>query len=154
MEFLVISFQRRGLNWLRYCAEYFCGVRTPGRTQIVAEGPVLFDRAHDVRRKPKPSDFTSLYDASGAEVYKRVALLLRNPYDCFTLHYLGRRGVNFKKGLEQFEAYANNIIQFDALKAKKGMFYFEEFVNNEEGPCAFSASSTLIPPFDHTISAK
>jgi hypothetical protein len=136
-KFMVISFQRSGLNWLRFCTEYFTGVRTPGRTQIIAEGPVFFDRAHDVRRKPKRSDFTSLYAASGAEVYERVALLLRNPYDCFTSHYLGRRGVNFKKGLEQFEAYANNIIQFDALKARKGVFYFEEFVSDEEGTLRF-----------------
>ena len=126
---MVISFQRSGLNWLRYCTEYFTGVRTPGRPQIIAEGPVFFDRAHDVRRKPKRSDFTGLYDASGAEVYERVALLLRNPYDCFTSHYFGRTGVNFKQGLERFEAYANNINQFDALKAKKGVFYFEDFVN-------------------------
>ena len=136
-RFMVISFQRSGLNWLRYCTEYFTGVRTPGRPQIIAEGPVLFDRAHDVRRKPKRSDFTGLYDASGAEVYERVALLLRNPYDCFTSHYLGRAGVNFKQGLERFEAYANNINQFDALKARKGVFYFEDFVSKEQGTLRF-----------------
>jgi hypothetical protein len=136
-KFLVISFQRSGLNWLRYCTEYFSGVRTPGRPQIIPKGPVLFDRAHDVRRKPKRSDFTSLYDENGGELYERVALLLRNPYDCFTSHYLGRRGVNFKKGLEDFETYANNINQFDSLKARKGVFYFEEFVNNEEGTLRF-----------------
>ena len=136
-RFMVISFQRSGLNWLRYCTEYFTGVRTPGRPQIIEEGPVFFDRAHDVRRKPKRSDFTGLYDASGAEVYERVALLLRNPYDCFTSHYFGRTGVNFKQGLERFEAYANNINQFDALKAKKGVFYFEDFVNNEDGTLRF-----------------
>jgi hypothetical protein len=137
-RFLVISFQRSGLNWLRYCTEYFTGVRTPGRKQIIAEGSVFFDRAHDVRRKPGRSDYTGLYDASGAEVYERVALLLRNPYDCFTSHYLGRRGVNFRKGLEQFEAYAVNIIKFDALKeARKGVFFFEDFINNEEGTLGF-----------------
>ena len=40
--------------------------------------------------------------------------------------------------MEQFEAYANNIRQFDALqKAKKSTFYFEEFINNEPGTLAF-----------------
>jgi hypothetical protein len=137
-RFLVISFQRSGLNWLRYCTEYFTGMRTPGRKQIIAEGSVFFDRTHDVRRKPGRSDYTALYDASGAEVYQRVALLLRNPYDCFTSHYLGRRGVNFRKGLEQFEAYAVNIIKFDALKeARKRVFFFEDFINNEEGTLGF-----------------
>jgi hypothetical protein len=136
-RFMVISFQRSGLNWLRYCTEYFTGVRTPGRPQIIAEGPVFFDRAHDVRRKPKRSDFTSLYDKDGAEVYQRVALLLRHPVHCFTSHYVGRTGLNFKKGLEQFEAYANNIRQFEALQARKGVFYFEDFVNNEDGTLQF-----------------
>ena len=136
-RFMVISSQRSGLNWLRYCTEYFTGVRTPGRPQIIAEGPVLFDRAHDVRRKPKRSDFTGLYHASGTEVYERVALLLRNPYDCFTSHYLGRTEVSFKQGLERFEAYANNIIQFDGLKSKKDVFYFEDFISNEEGTLRF-----------------
>ena len=137
-RFLVISFQRSGLNWLRYCTEYFTGVRTPGRKQIIAEGSVFFDRAHDVQRKPGRSDYTGLYDASGAEIYERVALLLRNPYDCFTSHYLGRAGITFKKGLEQFEAYAVNIIKFDALKeARKRVFFFEDFINNEEGTLGF-----------------
>ena len=150
-RFTVISFQRSGLNWLRYCTEYFTGVRTPGRPQIIAEGPVFFDRAHDVRRKPKRSDFTGLYDADGAEVYERVALLLRNPYDCFTSHYLGRAGVNFKQGLERFEAYANNINRFDALKAKKGVFYFEDFVSSEEGTLRFLRFFDIDPaahPYD------
>jgi hypothetical protein len=137
-RFMVISFQRSGLNWLRYCTEYFTGVRTPGRPQIIAEGPVFFDRAHDVRRKPRRSDYRSLYDTNGEEIYESVALLLRNPYHCFTSHYLGRAGISFRRGLGQFEAYANNIRQFDALKkAKKSAFYFEEFINNEPGTLAF-----------------
>jgi hypothetical protein len=146
---MVISFQRSGLNWLRYCTEYFTGVRTPGRAQIIKEGPVFFDRAHDVRRKPRRSDYTGLYDVNGAEVYERVALLLRNPYDCFSSHYLGRAGINFKKGFEQFEAYAHNINSFDALKeAKKGVFFFEDFINNEPGTLAF------LRFFDVDISAR
>src|SRR5437868_14717649 len=85
---LVISFQRSGLNWLRHCAEFFGDIRTPGRPQLIREGPVLFDRAHDVRRSTKRSDFAGLYAEGGREIYSRVALLLRNPYDCFSSHYL------------------------------------------------------------------
>ncbi|MGI9114576.1 MAG: hypothetical protein DLM52_12355 [Chthoniobacterales bacterium] len=136
-RFLVISFQRSGLNWLRYCTEYFSGKRTPGRKQLIAEGPVLFDRAHDVRRPPLRSDYRRLRDESGAEVYERVALLLRHPFDCFTSHYLGRADVNFRKGLEQFNAYANNINEFDRLNGTKAVFYFDDFVNNESGTLAF-----------------
>ncbi len=137
-RFLVISFQRSGLNWLRYCTEYFTGVRTPGRKQLIADGPAFFDRAHDVRRQTKRSDYVGLYDESGAEVYERVALLLRHPFACFTSHYLGRADVNFKKGLTHFEAYAANINEFDNLRrAETAVFYFEDFVNNESGTFVF-----------------
>jgi hypothetical protein len=135
---LVISFQRSGLNWLRHCAEYFGGVRTPGRTQLISEGPVLFDRAHDVRKSTKRSEFAGLYADDGSEIYSRVALLLRDPYDCFTSHYLGRRGFPFRKGLEAFESYANNIAAFDQLReAEKAVFYFDEYINKESGTFAF-----------------
>ncbi|PYI91136.1 MAG: hypothetical protein DMF03_03720 [Verrucomicrobia bacterium] len=135
---LVISFQRSGLNWLRHCAEHFGGIRTPGRPQLIREGPVLFDRAHDVRRSTKRSDFAGLYAADGTEIYGKVALLLRNPYDCFTSHYLGRRGFRFKKGLEAFESYANNINAFDQLRwANKAVFYFEDYINQKAGTFGF-----------------
>jgi hypothetical protein len=136
-RFLVISFQRSGLNWLRYCTEYFTGIRTPGRRQLIADGPAFFDRAHDVRRGTIRSDYVSLRDASAREVYEKVALLLRNPFDCFTSHYFGRRGFDFRKGLKHFEAYAVNINEFDRLRAEKDVFYFEDFVSNEEGTLAF-----------------
>jgi hypothetical protein len=137
-RFLVISFQRSGLNWLRYCTEYFTGVRTPGRTQLIADGPVFFDRAHDVRRGTIRSDYAGLRDASGAEIYHRVALLLRHPFDCFTSHYFGRRGFDFKKGLRHFEAYAVNINEFERLaKPSKGVFYFEDFIKNDAETLAF-----------------
>ena len=137
-RFLVISFQRSGLNWLRYCTEHFTGERTPGRPQLMAEGPAFFDRAHDVRRQAKRSDYAGLYGKSGAEVYERVALLLRHPFDCFISHYLGRAGVAFRKGLAHFEVYAANINEFDRLtRGTKRVFYFDEFVNNERGTREF-----------------
>ena len=137
-RFLVISIQRSGLNWLRHCEEFFSGMRTPGRPQLIAKGPVLFERAHDVRRQAKISEYAGLYDGDGAEIYERVALLLRNPLDCFTSHYLGRADVKFREGLRKFEAYAVNIIAFDKLKhARKAVFHFDDFVNNEAGTFDF-----------------
>jgi hypothetical protein len=141
-RFLVISFQRSGLNWLRYCTEYFTGVRTPGRKQLIGEGAVFFDRAHDVRRGTTRSDYAGLYDASGKEVYERVALLLRHPFACFTSHYFDRRGFDFKKGLKHFEAFAVNINEFDRLaRTEKAVFYFEDFINNDPATLSFLAFS-------------
>jgi hypothetical protein len=59
--------------------------------------------------------------------------------------------VSFNRGLERFEAYANNINQFDALKAEKGVFYFEDFVNHEEGTLRFLRFFDIDPgarPYD------
>ena len=99
---------------------------------------MLFDRAHDVRRSTTRSDFAGLYAPDGTEIYDKVALLLRDPYECFTSHYLGRRGFRFKKGLEAFESYANNISAFDRLRRpEKGVFYFEDYINKKAGTFAF-----------------
>jgi hypothetical protein len=137
-RFLVISFQRSGLNWLRYCTESFTGIRTPGRKQLIADGPVFFDRAHDVRRGTTRSDYAGLRDTSGTEIYERVALLVRHPFDCFTSHYFERRGFDFKRGSKHFGAYAVNINEFDRLTgAKKASFYFEDFINNDSATLAF-----------------
>ena len=84
---LVISFQRSGINWLRHCAEHFSGVRTPGRPHMVEDGPSLFDRTHDVARASKRSEFKSLYDSEGKEIYGRVALLIHNLFDFFVSQY-------------------------------------------------------------------
>jgi hypothetical protein len=143
---LVISFPRSGLNWLRHCTEHFSGRRTPGRTQIVSEGPTVFDRAHDVTR-PNKRDFVSLYARDGTEIYQKVALLLRDPCDCFISHFLERRGFSFRKGLAAFEVFPTNIAEFDRLRrAEKAVFYFEDFANQEQGTFAFLRFLGLEPP--------
>ena len=98
---LVISFQRTGINWLRHCAEHFSGVRTPSRPHMISDGPALFDRTHNVARPNKRSEFKDLYGPDGKEVYERVALLIRNPFDCFISQYT-RKGVPFDEGIERF----------------------------------------------------
>lgn len=134
---LVISFQRSGINWLRHCAEHFSGVRTPGRAHMVKEGPFLFDRTHDVAHKSKRSEFKSLYQADGNEVYGRVALLIRNPFETFVSQYT-RKGIPFDEGIESFAPYAANIGAFhDLRRADKAVFYYEDFASQEAGTFAF-----------------
>ncbi len=134
---LVISFPRSGLNWLRHCTEHFSGRRTPGRKHLISEGSTIFDRAHDVTR-PNKRDFVNLYTPDGAEIYQKVALLLRDPCDCFISHYLTRSDSSFKKSLTAFGAFATNIVEFDRLqRAEKAVFYFEDFASQEPGTFAF-----------------
>ena len=148
---LVISFPRSGLNWLRHCTEHFSGKRTPGRRHLVAEGPTIFDRAHDVTR-PNKRDYVSLYAPDGIEIYQKVALLLREPCDCFISHYLTRSEFLFKEALVAFGAFATNIVEFDRLqRAEKAVFYFEDFASQEPGTFAFLRFLGLEPtarPYD------
>ena len=89
-------------------------------------------------RPNKSRAFVSLYEPNGSEIYQRVALLLRDPCACFISHYLGRRGFSFRKGLAAFEVFATNIVEFDRLRwAEKAVFYFEDYVNQEQGTFAF-----------------
>ena len=65
-------------------------------------------------------------------------MLLRDPSDCFISHYLGHRGFSFRKGLAAFEVFATNIVELDRLqRAEKTVFYFEDYVNQEQGTFAF-----------------
>ena len=132
---LVISFHRSGLHWLRHATEYFGGIRTPGRaTHLIAEGPILFDRTHDITRPNRSCPFIGLRDAGGREIYQRVGLLLRNPYDTFVSHYLLRKDLRFKRALADFETFAINIAGFESLMgAEREVFHFEDFASNEAG---------------------
>jgi hypothetical protein len=90
-RFLVISFQRSGLNWLRYCTEYFTGVRTPGAKAIDCRRPGFllsrseFERLDEDwavvakklgineslphrRANPRERHYTEYYDARTREV--------------------------------------------------------------------------------------
>ncbi len=135
---LVISFPRSGINWLRHCVEHFGRVRTPGRPHLIAEGPLLFDRTHDVRKLFNRSEYAGLFHENGQPVYQRVALLLRDPIDCFVSHYLVRKRRRFGEALTEFTSFTNNIMAFDQLPGTaKEIFYFEEFANNEQGTFAF-----------------
>lgn len=85
-----------------------------------------------MRRGTIRTDYAGLRDVTGAEVYERVALLLRNPFDCFISHYFGRTGFDFDAGLKHFEAYAVNINEFERLnRPTKAVFYFEDFISDD-----------------------
>ena len=50
MQRYVISAQRSGLNWTRFCVEHFYGLRTPGKTVLIdraSQPEVVFQRSHD-----------------------------------------------------------------------------------------------------------
>lgn len=63
MNRYVVSAQRSGLNWFRFCFESFYGRRTPGKTSLLhktTHGEQAFLRSHDAlnltaraRKRPK-----------------------------------------------------------------------------------------------------
>lgn len=146
MERIVISAPRSGLNWVRFCTEYFYGRRTPGKTSLISiedDLDAAFRRSHDplswTRRRTEGGwQAIDPKDASGA----RVALILRDPLETFVRMS--------KKRLHRFGCYAGNI-RFYTLSdtENKAVFYYQDLVSRPETMCALFDFLQLQPAEGH-----
>jgi hypothetical protein len=120
---IIISYPRSGLNWIRYCIEFFSGQPTPGLPVLITEGSPIVCRTHDVRSQ-NPDDMarTPFYDATGQPKFSRAVLLLRNYRECFV------REANCQ--LPRMEAYGANIAAFDVFPGDKHLLYYEDLIGN------------------------
>jgi len=124
-DVIIVSYPRSGLNWLRYCIEFFSGVRTPGKPLIVEQGKTIISRTHDVRgntRNGSPDCWRTLYAAQGLPFFKKVILLLRDFREC----YLGE----VSSDLDLLETYTENINAYDAFSGKKMVVYYEDMIDD------------------------
>ncbi|MCA0041869.1 hypothetical protein [Celeribacter litoreus] len=125
----VISAPRSGLNWVRFCTEYFYGQRTAGKTSLISESEDVgeaFIRSHDPlswTRKRKEGQWQAI-DPKEAEG-GRVALVLRDPLETFVRMS--------KKRLHRFGCYAGNIRFYSlAAASEKNVFYYDELVSSPD----------------------
>lgn len=127
MERYVISTQRSGLNWLRYCIEALYGRRTPGATSLLTEDEapdVVITRSHDPlnytgRAKRKVSAWTRI-DPSETQGGK-VLLILRHPLETFVR--------TADRDWSAFVNYVGNIVFFDAAAScSKKVVHYEDIV--------------------------
>ncbi len=147
---LLVSYPKSGSNWVRYCIEYFSGMRTPGseRKLLVELGPAIIDRTHFLDKRHRKSfvqaqqglnrvlgsetrkgGLQRLYSEARKELrvrsivnYRRVILLVRSPYESFARTQLCQ--------LDGMNGYFSNIMIFDKCKQKKLLIYYDRLIES------------------------
>jgi hypothetical protein len=139
---IILSYPRSGLNWTRYCIEYFSEKRTPGRKKLVSSGPPIIYRSHNVRKNNGPNSCTcQFFGDTGNPLHDKVLLLLRNHRETFIRSkrdVLDERGVaperlirKLKNGrVNSFTHYFENIRAYDQFDGKKLLVRYEELVSD------------------------
>jgi hypothetical protein len=126
MERFVVSCPRSGLNWLRFCIEYFYGQRTPGRPLILppsGQEACVFRRSHDplgyTRAARHGVRSWSRFDPARRAGDKSL-LILRDPASIF------QRA--FRKQPARFRAYVSNLRYLTLAAGDKRVAYYEDIV--------------------------
>lgn len=119
---IIISYPRTGLNWVRYCLEYFSGRRTPGITKLIGDGDPIVYRTHDVlnRSGRRSEAWTPFYDADGQPRFNKAILIIRD-YKASYVREARRR-------LSRMESYMDNIAAFDRFEGDKLLVYYEDLI--------------------------
>jgi hypothetical protein len=136
MRRYVVSAQRSGLNWLRFCVERFYGVRTPGRKMLLGEADhpdEAFVRSHHpLGTVKKGLAWRRIDPAETADDI--VLLILRHPLETFV------RAA--ERDYARFRAYPDNIHFFvRASSRRKAVFYYEDLV---ESPRALASAMDFL----------
>ncbi|MCV2881897.1 hypothetical protein [Actibacterium sp. XHP0104] len=125
----VVSAPRSGMNWLRYCVEHFHGVRTPGKTSLIAvedDPSEAFQRSHDalnLTKRRQTGVWQRLDPAAMQDA--RVALILRDPLETYARMS--------KRALHRFKCYTGNIQFYARANAPhKAVFYYDELVSDPD----------------------
>lgn len=128
MERYVVSAQRSGPNWFRFCFETFYGHRTPGQVSVIPEADqpdAVFVRTHDAlnltsrSRKKAGGSWTRLDPQEMAG--SRVLLLVRHPLETY-VRMAERR-------LPKYLSFISNIRFYcEATGADRHVCYYEDLV--------------------------
>lgn len=142
MKRYVISAPRSGLNWTRFCVEYFLGLRTPGKPLLITgkqSRKKAFIRTHDallLTKKKGGSAYQYIDPASTAG--DKVALIIRDPLESYVR--MARRRFSL------FDCYIGNIRFFaQAAATDKYAVYYDDIVASPEKMAEFLEFLDLTP---------
>lgn len=139
---IILSYPRSGLNWVRYCIEYFSGKRTPGRMKLISSGAPVIYRSHNVQKNNGPNSCTCrFYDENGDPMHENVVLILRNYRETFIR---SKRNVLDNDGkapgklirrinegeVKSFKHYFENIRAYDSFQGSKLLIRYEDLVKD------------------------
>ena len=128
---ILVSHPRSGLNWLRYCIEYFSGRPTPGLTKLVTDEEYVIYRTHDVRKAKGPETCDCrFYEEARYPRFVRE-LLWRTPYrftPIFPRMVLLLRDYHDNAVRENWRParYAANVLAYEAFEGEKLVLYYED----------------------------
>ena len=129
---ILVSHPRSGLNWLRYCIEYFSGQSTPGRTKLKEGGDPAIYRTHDVRKAETPDTCNCIFYKECrfhravrevmwrcgyhfTPIFPRMVLIVRDYHDNAA-----------RESTWRLSRYAVNIRAYDAFEGDKLILYYED----------------------------
>lgn len=122
---IIVSTQRSGLNWVRYCVEALTGRRTPGLTLLVpgeVTAPSVFDRTHDAAGITERADSSPAWVVAERCHHRAALLLLRDDRELFVRH-AGQQ-------LQAMNNFISNLRWFDAFAGLKQVAYYEAFTQD------------------------
>jgi hypothetical protein len=111
---LLVSLPRSGLNWLRYCIEYFSKEPTPGEFRLIKktdENKYIVAREHWLRK-----------GTTNINEHSKAVLILRNYKESFVRHACNQ--------IKMMNDYLFNIGIFDAYKGPKLVTYYEDLITD------------------------
>ena len=137
---LVVSAPRSGLNLVRHIFESM-GLRTPGKTHLLREGPFVFHRTHWVMSPVITPGKAPLANTEGEPIYEKVLLLLRDPLEIFVRAY--------QKDLQRMGQYCDNLCAYHDFCLPKMLVRYDELVSDDR----IFASICSFMEVDHDLSA-
>ncbi|MEA5532393.1 hypothetical protein [Crocosphaera sp. XPORK-15E] len=137
---IIVSYPASGFNWVRYCIEYFTGLRTAGKTKLIEDGELAVYRTHYVKYAAEvDSCFCPFYDDQGKPLHRKVVLILRDYRESFIRAAKGKdiTDLSVEKirsgDVFEFEEYFENLKAYDEFSGKKLLVYYPEIVSDLSG---------------------
>ena len=134
---IIISYQRSGLNWVRYCIEYLTGLRTSGQTKLLEKGDLAVYRTHNIKKKNGPNSIACrFYDEQGQPIHNKVVLLLRDYRESFLRVAKGRgKGVPTVEDIQNenifnFKNYFENLKAYDKFRGPKLLIWYHDLIDD------------------------
>lgn len=121
---LILSTERSGLNLIRHTVESATGQRTPGKTHMLAKGPLAFHRSHWVNTQTISPGRAPLCDDTGHPLYRKLVLLLRDPFEILPRAYGSQ--------LERMHDYCDNLLAYANFEGPKLLVIYDELVGNDQ----------------------
>lgn len=112
------------------------GLRTPGKTHLLREGPFVFHRTHWVMSPIITPGKAPLANAEGQPMYEKVVLLLRDPLEIFVRAY--------QKNFGRMDQYCDNIYAYHHFCSSKTLVRYDELITDDSifsQICLFDVSS-------------